>query len=182
MKSLKQVCCLLFFLLLSSRLYAAVDVRDQGESSKIKCSEESHIGNLTNSLFLQSEIIAGEFRKLIFKVEFSACQQNDSGIFYFKKVQPEEVFEQSMRTKAKFQRMKKVITYARFFHTHTGSMDLYSDIFIEQNEYSIAVIANKNLTKLVLGPAVTSSVYNNEDYSQEDYVDFGPAKDIFIYN
>lgn len=164
-----------------ARAHSNIIVKDQSESSKIKCGQERHVGNLTNDLELISETINGLKRELVFRVHFKSCQQSTDGLFDFREVAPTEIFEQKLQGRTKLVSMKKAITYARFFHTHTGSMDQYSDALVEGDQYLITVLSNLNLKKLVLGPVVTSSVYNEEEgYFQEDYIDFGPAKEVFI--
>lgn len=180
MKSLKLIFLLgmTFFVMIKAK--ANIIIKDQGESSKIKCSDERHIGNLTNDLELLSERITGKNRELLFKVHFKSCQKITDNQVGFKDVVPGEIFEQKIQGNSKLWSMSKTITYARFFHTHTGLMDQYSDVSIQENQYILSVTGNAQLKKLILGPVVTSSVYNNEDYFQEDYIDFGPAKEITI--
>lgn len=182
MKSLKLIFLLGATVFTMGQTKAVVIVKDQGESSKIKCSEERHIGNLTNDLELLSETLVGKNRELIFNVHFKSCQKIAENQVAFKEIGPGEVFEQKIQGNHQLLSMSKTITYARFFYTHTGSMDQYSDVSVEDNQYFLKVTSNAQLKKLILGPVVTSSVYDNGDYYQEDYIDFGPGKEVFINN
>lgn len=180
MKSLKLIFVLGMILVSMIPAQANILVKDQGESSKIKCNQERDIGNLTNDLELISETLVGKNRELIFKVHFKSCQKIADNQVGFRDVAFGEIFEQKIQGNSKLWSMSKTITYARFFHTHTGSMDQYSDVSIKEDQYILSVAANAQLKKLILGPVVTSSVYNNEDYYQEDYIDFGPAKEVLV--